>query len=189
MSKRRWVAARLFAVLGGAGLAIGVCAPRALAATPPPFSNTNYDNRYICNTTSDGNFFTAVYNVNPNGSGSYTSGTLVTPLNSFGVVPFNPADTPEDNSCSYSLVGPSSSYVVSSNGLTTEVLTWMASAGNDPSCPDSPLGSFVMSSELVLRANVNSAGKVQQLSISSGNLLDQSVLFGVENPGDGYCLK
>jgi len=189
MSKRRWVAAKLFAVLGGAGLALGICVPRASAANPPPFSNSNYDNRYICNVTSDENFFTAVIRVTPNGNGTYTDGTLVTPLDSFGVVPFNPADTPEDNSCSYGLVAPSSSYVVSANGLTVEVQTWKASPGNDPSCPDSPLGTFVMSNEIVLRANVNANGKVQNASISSGNLLDQGVIFVTEDPGDGFCFK
>jgi hypothetical protein len=41
MLKRRSVAARLFAVLGGAGLAFSICVPRATARVPP-FSNTNY---------------------------------------------------------------------------------------------------------------------------------------------------
>jgi hypothetical protein len=188
MSKRRWVAARLFPVVAGAGVALGICVLTVSTAisAPPPFSNSNYVNRYICNVTSEGNLFTAVMSLNPNGSGTYTAGTLVGSVTQFGVVPFNPASTPEDNSCSYSLVLPSSSYLVGSNGLTTEVLTWKAVGGNDPSCPTSP-GSFIMSQETVLRANVNAAGAVQQLSISSGNLFNLGLLAA--DPGDGYCLK
>jgi hypothetical protein len=75
--------------------------------------------------------------------------------------------------------------VVSSSGLTTEVLAWKAFSANNSSCPDSP-GSFVMSNELVLSTNVDKS--LNQNLISSGNLLDQSV-GAFPNPGDGYCLQ
>jgi len=97
MSKRRWVAAKLFAALGGAGLALGICVPRASAAGPPPFSNSNYSARYICNETSDSNFFTAIARLNANGAGTYNGGTLVASISAF--TGFDPASPPEDNSC------------------------------------------------------------------------------------------
>jgi hypothetical protein len=191
MSKRRSTAGKLFVALGGAGLALSICVPQATAV--PPFSNTNYSGRYICNVSSAGNSFTAIMRLVPNGSGAYSGGTLVAPGSAFFA--FDPAAPPEDNSCSYSLVMPSSSYLVGSNGLATEVLTWKAVAGNNPVCPATP-GSFIMSQEIVLRANVNANGKVQSTSISSGNLLDQGVGVSLPtadvaapDPGDGYCFK
>ena len=187
MLKRRSVAARLFAVLAGAGLALSICVPRATARVPP-FSNTNYRGRYVCSVSSRGNFFTAIMLLMPSGTGSssgmgtYRGGTLFASVGAFFA--FNPSVPPKDNFCTYSLdTSPKSSfYVVASTGLTTEVLTWMAAAGNNPACPATS-SSFIMSQESVLRANVNKAGEVQDTSISSGNLLDQDL------PGDGYCSK
>jgi hypothetical protein len=183
MSKRKWAAAKLFAVLGGAGLAIGICAPRVSIAQPPPFTAANYANRYECNVTSDENFYTAVMLLYPNGAGTYTNGTLVAAGGRFFA--FDPAMPPEANTCSYSLILPSSAYVVSANGFTTEVLSWMADAANNAACPVStpPLGSFVMSNTTALRANVTAAGVVQNEQITSGNLLDFPF------PGYGQCLK
>jgi hypothetical protein len=183
MLKRRSVAARLLAVLGGAGLALSICVPRATARVPP-FSNTNYGGRYICSVSSRGNFFTAIMLLMPSGSGSgtYRGGTLFASVGAFFA--FDPSAPPKDNFCSYTLdTSPKSSfYVVGSNGLTTEVLTWMAAAENNTACPATS-GSFIMSQESVLRANVDVTGKVKNTSISSGNLLDQDL------PGDGYCSK
>lgn len=187
MLKRRSVAARRFAVLGGAGLALSICVTRAIARVPP-FSNTNYGGRYVCSVSSRGNFFTATMLLIPSGTssssgmGTYRGGTLFASVGAF--LAFNAKAPPKDNFCSYSLdISPKSSfYVVGSNGLTTEVLTWMPAAGNNPACPATS-GSFIMSQESVLRANVNKTGEVQDTSISSGNLLDQDL------PGDGYCSK
>jgi hypothetical protein len=184
MSKRKWVAAKLFAVLGGAGLATCICLSRASALTiVPPFSASNYVNRYICEVSSDENFFTGVMSLYPNGAGAYTAGTLNAPLSPFGVALFNPANPPQANTCSYSLILPGSSYTVSANGLTVEVLSWKAVAGNNLNCPV----SFVMSNELVLRANVNAAGAVQRLQLTSGNLLNQGLT--IDDPGEGQCFK
>jgi hypothetical protein len=187
MSKRKWVAAKLFAVLGGAGLATCICLSRASALTiVPPFSASNYVNRYICEVSSDENFYTGVMSLYPNGAGAYTAGTLNAPISPFGAGLFNPANPPVDNTCSYSLILPESSYVVSANGLTVEVLSWKAAGGNNAACPVSP-GSFVMSNEVVLRANLNTAGAVQRLQLTSGNLLNQGITF--DNPGEGQCFK
>ena len=84
MLKRRSVAARLFAVLGGAGLAFSICVPRATARVPP-FSNTNYGGRYICSVSARGNFFTAIMLLMPSGSGSgtYRGGTLFASVGAF----------------------------------------------------------------------------------------------------------
>jgi hypothetical protein len=183
MLERRSVVARLFAVLGGAGLGLSICVPPATARVPP-FSNDNYGGRYVCSVSSRGNFFTAIMLVMPSGSGSgtYRGGTLFASVGAFFA--FDPTVPPKDNFCSYTLDNSpkSSFYVVGSNGLTTEVLTWMAAAENNPACPATS-GSFIMSQETVLGANVDATGEVQNTSISSGNLLDQDL------PGDGYCAK
>jgi hypothetical protein len=178
MSKRKWVAAKLFAMLGGVSLAIGICVPRASAqVTVPPFSATNYANRYECNVTADENFYTATMLLYPNGAGTYTDGSLVAALSAFTT--FNPTAPPEENTCSYSLILPASSYTVTSDGIVTEVLSWKAASANSASCPL----TFVMSNTDVLRANVNAAGKVQNLQITSSNLLNE------DDPGKGQCLK
>ena len=96
MSKRRWVASKLLAVLGGAGLAIGVCVPRASAQ--PPFSNASYANRYVCGVSSDDDFFTGTMILSPNGTGTYISGTLEAPVSALAA--FNPALPPTGNFCS-----------------------------------------------------------------------------------------
>jgi len=180
MSKRRRLTAKKLAVLGGTGLALGLSVARASAVPPPPpFTVSNYVGRYVCNVNSDGRFYTAIMRLRPNGAGAYNGGTLVASISAFTA--FDPAAPPEDNSCSYSLVTQASRYVVSSNGLATEVLTWKAAAGNNAACPDSP-GSFVMSNAIVLQASL---GAFPRVSVSSGNLLDQGILSA--NPGDGYC--
>ena len=188
MLKRKSVAARLFAVLGGTGLALSICAPRATAARVPPFSNNNYAGRYVCSVSSRGNFFTAIMLLMPSGTSSssgmgiYSGGTLFASVGAFFA--FDPKAPPKDNFCSYTLdTSPKSSfYVVSSKGLTREVLTWMAVAPNNPACPATS-GSFIMSQKSALGSNVDVTGKVKNTSISSGNLLDQDF------PGDGDCSK
>jgi hypothetical protein len=180
MSKRKWVASKLFAVLGGAGLAIGVCVPRASAQ--PPFSNANYANRYVCNVTSALNFFTGMMEINPNGAGTYTGGTLEAPLSAFTA--FNPGVPPPGNFCMYTLDIAGSSYSVDVHGVGIEVLSWTGAATNSPICPDSPGGTFQMSDAIVLREfDTRSSGAVVRTEITSNNLLDQ------DSAGYGYCLK
>jgi len=178
MSKRKWVAAKLFAVLGGTCLAIAVCVPRATAVTVPPFSAANYANRYVCNLSDDSAGTTAVARVSPNGAGAYNSGDLEVALDG-AVFAFDPAVPPEDNFCAYTLNPASSSYTVGANGLGTEVQRWKAVPGNNADCP----GSFVLANEIALRTNVNAAGKVQNVQLTSGNLADDG------EPGYGSCLK
>ena len=187
MLKRRSVAARLFAVLGGTGLALSIGVQRATARVPP-FSNQNYAGRYVCSVSSNGNLFTAIVLLTPSGTSSssdmgiYRSGTLFASVGAFFA--FDPKAPPKDNFCSYTLdISPKSSfYVVGSKGLTTEVLTWMAAAENNPACPATS-GTFIMSHESVLGVNVDVTGRVKTTSLSSNNLLDQDF------PGDGYCSK
>jgi len=177
MSKRKWVAAKLFAVLGGTGLAIGICVPRATAVVPP-FSAANYANRYVCNVSDDSNGTTGVARVNPNGAGAYHSGDLQVALDG-AVFPFDPAVPPEDNFCEFTLNTAASSYTVSASGLGTEVQSWKAVPGNNVDCPP----SFVMANAIALRTNINANGKVQNVQLSSGNLADD------DEPGYGSCLK
>jgi hypothetical protein len=123
MLKRRSVAARLFAVLGGTGVALSIGVPRATARVPP-FSNQNYAGRYVCSVSSNGNLFTAIVLLTPSGTSSssdmgiYRSGTLFASVGAFFA--FDPKAPPKDNFCSYTLdTSPKSSfYVVGTKGLT-----------------------------------------------------------------------
>jgi len=185
MSKRRWVASKLFAVLGGAGLAIGVRVPRASAQ--PPFSNANYANRYVCNVTSALNFFTGMMEINPNGAGTYTGGTLEAPLSAFTA--FNPGVPPPGNFCMYTLDIAGSSYSVDVHGVGIEVLSWTGAATNSIICPDGPGGTFTMSNAIVLRTfDTRASGAVVRTEITSNNLLDEFP-SGNSAAGYGYCLK
>jgi hypothetical protein len=188
MSKRQGLASKLLAVLGGAGLAIGICAARASAqdaSKPPPWSNANYANRYICNVSSDGDLgqhLTGVMKINPNGAGKYTAGTLNASSSPF--VPFLPNATPSSNFCSYSLNTASSTYAVASNGIGTESLVWTRSTSNSLLCP---LG-FTMTDKFVIRNNVTGNNVVPRTDFTSNNFLGQhSTNF--RDPGHGYCLK
>lgn len=179
MSNRRWVGSGLLAVLGGATLALSISV-RASAA-PPPFSNSNYVNRYECNWTSDDNFFTSIAILNPNGSGTYSSGLLWVATNQFAG--FNPALPPNQNFCVYSLDVAGSSYSIGANGLGVEVLSWTALTSNNAACPTSP-GTFTMSDENALRtADTRPSGAAVFGWTTSNNLADQ------DDPGYGPCLK
>jgi hypothetical protein len=146
-----------------------------VTAAPPPFSASNYANRYVCNVSDDANGTTGVMRINPNGAGAYKSGDLQLAYD--GVVfPFDPTVPPKDNFCEYTLVSAASGYTVSANGLGTEVLSWKSAPGNNADC--SP--SFVMSDEIALHINAN--GKVH-VQITSGNLNDD------DEPGYGSCFK
>jgi hypothetical protein len=178
MSKRRWVASKLFAVLGGAGLAIGVCVPRASAQ--PPFSNANYANRYVCNVSSDSNFFTGMMELVPNGAGTYISGTLEMPASAVG--PFNILLPPPGNFCMYTLDIAGSSYSVDVHGVGIEVLSWTTT---NPACPGSP--TFTMSNAIVLRAfDTRLSGAVVRTEITSNNFVNEAPSAFA---GYGYCLK
>jgi hypothetical protein len=181
MSKRQGLASKLCAVLGGAGLAIGICAPMAMAqaSVPPPFANANYANRYVCNVTSDDNFFTAIMKINPNGKGQYTAGTLTGSGSEFFA--FDPGAVPPTNFCSYSLATGTSGYAIDSHGLGTEVLGWIPASGQNAACPP----GFTMNTRIVLRNSVNANNIVARTLITSGNLLGQSPF----DPGYGYCFK
>jgi len=179
MSKRRWVASKLFAVLGGAGLAIGVCVPRASAQ--PPFSNANYVNRYVCGVSADDDFFTGTIVINPNGFGTYTSGTLEAPVSAFTT--FNPGAPPPGNFCLYNLDIAGSAYSVDVHGNGIEVLSWSPPSPNTnpPACPST---TFEMSNAIVLRAfDTKASGAVVRTEITSSNLLDE------DDAGRGHCLK
>jgi hypothetical protein len=184
MSKRKWVAAKLFAVLGGAGLAIGICVPRA-SAQPPPFSNNSYANRYICGVQSDDNFFTGTMEIVPNGSGSYVSGTLEAPVSAFTA--FNPGLPPVMNFCTYLLDVSGSSYLLSPNGLGTEVLSWSPPSPNtNPGA--CPTATFIMSNEIVLRAfAATSTERSIVTETTSNNFLGEGLTS--TNAGHGTCLK
>jgi len=185
MSKRQGLASKLFAVLGGAGLAIGICATRASAQAkiPPPWTNANFDNRYICSVSSDANQFTGVMKINPSGTGVYTAGTLNASLSPFAT--FNNAATPPANFCSYALNTRASGYAVGSKGIGTDVLSWTFTAGN-AACPP----SFVMSDTFVIRNNITANKTVPRTDFTSNNFLGQHAsTVAPQDPGYGQCLK
>jgi hypothetical protein len=185
MSKRQGLASKLLAVLGGAGLAISICAARASAQDapkPPPWSDANFANRYICNATSDADHFTGIIKFNPSGTGVYTAGTLNasgSPFYAFSTTSVGPS-----NFCSYSLNTAGSGYTVSSQGIGTDVLLWEASSGNNALCPP----SFVEYDRFVIRNNVTANNTVPRTDFTSDNFLGlHSTTF--QDPGHGYCLK
>jgi hypothetical protein len=183
MLNRRRVGSGLLAVLGGATLALSISVGRAASAGPPPFSNSNYANRYECNLTSDDNFFTGIALLFPNGSGTYNSGILWVADNQFSG--FDPGLPPPQNFCTYLLDVAGSSYSIGSNGLGVEVLSWTAIATDNAACPPAGPGStFTMSDANALRtADTRSAGAVVFTQTTSNNFADQ------DDPGYGPCLK
>jgi len=185
MLKRKWVAARLFAALGGAGLAFGLWVPGARSATlPPPFSNANYLNRYVCNETTNGHLFTALMRLHPNGAGTFDNGTMFAPVSSDGGV----SDTtlpPTANFCTFNLDVAGSSYAVDTHGIGVEVLSWTQSSTNPAECASPfPTTSFMSSDAFVMRVQgAKPSGASVRTEVTSDNLLDQGF------PGDGYCVK
>jgi len=198
MSKRQGLASKLLAVLGGAGLAIGICALRASAQedapVPPPWTVANYANRYVCNVESTTsvpttppvpgvgqNYFTGVMLINPNGRGGYQGGTLLASLTPFtGVAPTGNALV---NFCAYSLSPTLSRYSINTNGIGAESQTWALNAGQNPSCAP----SFTMTNSIVLRNNSTANGVVPRTDFTTDNFLG---LHSTGNdPGHGYCLK
>jgi hypothetical protein len=181
MLKRKWVAAKLFAVLGGAGLALGLCVPTASAAAPTPgnFSNANYANRYVCNLASDDDFYTALTTIFPNGGGTFTSGTMEAPVSAFTA--FTATSPPPANFCLYTLDVAGSSYAVATDGTGVEVLSWTGASTNNASCPS---GTFVMSDSFVMRiTGARPSGAVIRTETTSDNLLEE------DEPGRGHCIK
>lgn len=197
MSKRQRLASKLFAVLGGAGLAISICAPRASAQAtiPPPWTVANYANRYICNVASTTsvptsppapgvgqNYFSGVILINPNGRGGYQGGTLLASLTPFtGIAPTGLASA---NFCTYSLSPTLSRYTVQTNGLGTESLTWGLNAGQNVNCAP----SFTMTNAIVLRNNATENNTVPRTDFTTDNFLGLHS-SAVQDPGSGYCLK
>jgi hypothetical protein len=195
MSKRQGLASKLFTVLGGAGLAITIYAPRVNAAPiPPPFTPANYANRYVCNLSAyvDGfdDHATGISKINPNGKGKYTAGTLTSPGTPFFDV--DTTKTAPSNFCTYSLNTASSGYSVTSQGIGTDIQSWRLNPGQNALCQ----ASFVMTSMFVLRNNVNANNIVPRLELTIDNFLGVSnpgvIAAGgavSDVPGTGYCYK
>jgi hypothetical protein len=170
-SKNRLVA--LVAAVGIFGFAMGAWAP-VVNAQVSSFSPAIYSGRYICNVTSNADFFTAVIKYNPLGNGKYHAGTLLATANAFG------DGTPgQSGFCRYSLNTVASTYTVTGQGIGFESLVWMAISGNDVSCPP----SFTDQTTLGVRNLTNANGITVSAEIASVNLLDEG------EPGRGYCLK
>ncbi len=193
-SKRQGLASKLLTVLGGAGLAISICAPRASAQAtiPPPWTVANYANRYVCNVASTTSavppsakqhFFTGVMLLNPTGNGTYQGGSLLASLTPFtGVAPTGAAPA---NFCSYSLNPNGSGYTVNQDGTGVEILTWLPSGTPIPGCPNA---SFIMVDSIVLRNNTTANNTVPRTDFTTDNFLGLHSAT-VEDPGHGYCLK
>ena len=186
MLKRKWVAAKLFAALGGAGLAFGLWVPGAGAVgpLPPPFSNGNYLNRYVCNEQTDGNLFSALIRLKSNGAGTFDGGTMFAPLSSDGGVS-DTALPPTANFCIFDLDIAGSSYAVDSHGVGVEVLSWTQSSTNPAGCATPfPTATIVSSDTFVLRVEgIKLSGASVRSDLTSDNLLDE------DSPGHGYCVK
>jgi hypothetical protein len=196
-SKRQGLASRLLTVLGGAGLAISICAARAnaQAAPVPPWTSANYANRYVCNVlsitsvsppTATQTQFTGLMKLNPNGKGTFQGGTLRVPLSPFGVTP---AGNPTANFCTYTL-DSTSIYTVAQDGTGAEKLVWDATSPPvSTSCP----ASFAMTASFVLRNNVTANNTVPRLDMVFGNFLGfqgtGTPPATVNESGTGYCLK
>lgn len=196
MLKRKWVAAKLFAALGGVGLAFGLCVPRASAANTSPdpnispgsFSNANYLNRYICNESADGNLFTALIRLRPNGSGAFEAGVMQAPISADGgaIVGGNP---PNLNFCEFDLNTNGSAYVVGTNGVGVEVLSWTAAATNSAGCATPyATATFSSSDTFVLRNQSRASGASISDEITSDNLLNQGATAAT-GAGYGSCSK
>jgi len=170
-SKNRLVA--LVAAVGIFGFAMSAWVP-VVNAQVSSFSTAIYSGRYICNVTSNEDFFTAVIKYNPLGTGKYHAGTLLASANAFG------DGTPgQSGFCRYSLNTIASAYTVTGQGIGFENLAWTAISGNDVSCPP----SFVDQTTLAVRNLTNANGITVSAEIASVNLLDQG------EAGRGYCLK
>jgi hypothetical protein len=192
-SKRQGLASKLLTVLGGAGLAISICASRASAqaTVPPPWTIANYANRYICNvesttsvvpTIAKQTYFTGVMLINPNGKGGYQGGSLLAALNPFtGIAPSGNATV---NFCAYSLDPTSSKYTVNTNGIGLEILAWIITGGQNSLCAP----SFTMTDSIMLRNNVTANNTVPRTEFSTDNFLGLHSTT-VDDPGHGYCLK
>jgi hypothetical protein len=187
-SMRQGLASKLLAMLGGAGLVIGICALRAnaQATVPPPWTNANYANRYICNVSftasvvpvlAKRSYFTAIMKLVPNGKGFFQGGTFEVPLTPFtGTIP---TGNPSANFCSYSL-DPSSLYTVNQDGAGGESLLFDGPA--TPVNPACPLTAMITAS-FVLRNNVTANNTAPRLDLTF------DILTGVPTSGRGYCLK
>ena len=188
MSMRKWVARRLLAVLGGAGLAFGICVSQASAQLPPPFSNANWANRYTCTEvlSAGGLFDTGQMNIFPNGSGTFVSGKLVAPVTDNAIAgAFNDLAPPTGNFCTYALDVAGSSYLINSNGIGVQVLNWSPTVTTGPCIVPA---AYNMSETIVLRTNgVRPSGAVVRAETTSNNFLDESA--APPSAGDGRCLK
>jgi hypothetical protein len=197
---RQRLASKLLAVLGGAGLAISFCAPRAGAESPvPPWTNANYANRYICNVTSSleavppagtgipkQSFLTGIMKLSPNGSGFFQGGTLDVPLVIYtGAAGGIPTGNATQNFCTYTLdIG--SIYTVNQDGTGGETLTWDApTTPVNAACPP----SFTMTTSLVLRNNVTGNNTVPRVDMTIDNFLGVQTATLTHESGHGYCVK
>ena len=194
MLKGKRIAARLVAMLGGAGLAFSFCVPRASAQGIPAgtYSNANYLNRYICNeqvnsgALGTNQFFAGQAEVFANGSGTFISGTLQAPISS-GTGVFIPSNAPPDNFCAFNLNAASSSYVCSSNGVCVDVLSWTpAYTATAATTCSATFGSatFLTSDTFALRGfGARPSGASTRAEVTSDNFLNKGA------SGSGYCKK
>ena len=198
MLKGKRIAARLVAMLGGAGLAFSFCVPRASAQGIPAgtYSNANYLNRYICNERTDSGMapdsgiardpaFAVIQEVFANGSGTFTGGTLQAAITNGGV--FVNTNPPSGNFCTFNLNVAGSSYSCGSNGVCVDVLSWTPAynATAAPTCTnDFGAATFLTSDTFVLRGyGARPSGASVRSEVTSDNFLNK------DSSGDGYCKK
>jgi hypothetical protein len=189
---RQGLASKLLAVLGGAGLAISLCAPRVGAESPvPPWTNANYANRYVCNVTSTTatvpgdaarSFFTGIMRLAPTGSGFFQGGDLEVALTPF--TGNTPTGNPTTNFCTYTLT-TGSIYTVNEDGTGGESLIWTAPSTPITGCPP----SFTMTASLVFRNNETDNNTAPRVDMTIDNFLGLQLAEGVTESGHGYCVK
>jgi hypothetical protein len=170
---------KLIAALGVFGLVMALAVPR-VGAQVTTFSAANYTGPYGCTISNNDDFDTAVIQYSPDGSGGYTTGTLVASSSAFGIG-FDAA-TPAGNYCTWFLEPSESAYSIDSTGLGFETLTWTPSIANNAACP----GAFTDEDAIALRNLTNPTASIRA-EVADGNLFN----FGVTDDfaGHGTCLN
>jgi hypothetical protein len=168
---------KLIAVLTVFALMMALFVPK-VSAQVTTFSTSTYKGSYSCRYAYSFDFFTAVSQYNPDGTGAYTTGTLVGTLNAFA--PF--ATTPPASAfCTYFLETAASAYSINATGLGFETLSWTPSVANNGACP----GAFIDQTQIALR-NLTVAGASIRAEVADDDLFGFGEIF--PSAGHATCL-
>jgi hypothetical protein len=171
---------KLIAALAVFGLTMALVAPN-VSAQVTSFSTKNYNGSYSCRYAAFADFDTAVSQYSPNGSGGYTTGTLVATLNIY--LPFA-ATPPASAFCTYFLQTGESAYSIDTTGVGFETLSWAASVTNNAACPP----SWIDQDQIALRNLTTSNGATIRAEVADDDLLPITPADVFPFPGHGTCL-